>query len=1179
MGNGDPVTDASALELLERAFAGMTGKEQFDALAGTRQLWWRYCQQAIGRRADWPEARRRIARLAEAFDPAEDDGRAFLEAADALAGIARALGASAGGQAVNAGHDAELAAAICYWNETRLLTRAPTGMMRQGTDIPAGQPGTGRQLQAVTAALDELPGGPGRAMAALVALLLTDPQAPVRRQVTVPVLLDRPRRGGGLSGRLEISELRAGPPGLYPDPRTMSFTRAGDAEFAAGLTSALDYAQARIGSSGRGQGRCLVWRLVYESHQDAVFSISGGSLGAAFAIALGEILAYPASRRPSWTWLRSKFRGLRPRCAVTGVIADDQTLTAVGGLASKLEAAEARKWHLVAPDANRTAEMAVPAGVRVYWAADLARADRYARRWRPVRAGLALAAAAALVAAGVTIARADQAALAADQATAQQHDLNQSGGLASESEASGDTNATVSQQESIAAWSLAPSPADQAYYALLEDAASPQIAAFSVSSESLDSLAASPDGTMLATVSSAGAVQLWNVHTGQPIGGPFANRNGGAFDATFSPDGTLLAVVGHASASDEHGYVRLWNVRTRQPISGPLGSSDSGFYSAAFSPDGTMLATESASGSVQLWNVGTGQPIGGPLVSSNGGILSGLFKPDGEILPAPFSPDGTMLATDNGSGSVQLWNVHTRRLVSELQTSDDSTSPLGVFSPDGTMLCTIGGDSVELWNVRTGQPVGGPIATGNIVSAAFSPDGTMLAVLTGSIGGGNNSVRLWSVRTRQPLGGPLATSSNVISSVTFSPDSTLLAVVTGEGVAFGNGSVELWNTRTRQSAGTPLATGNGGADAAVFLNAGTLATEQATGLIQVWNTAQATDPPLPFAGGDGAQQLAFSPDGALLATVNAVDARMWNARTLKPVGGPFNVGDGVNASVTFSPDGTVLAVAKGHVPDGSVRLWNVQTRQPIGGPLAGGYNGVDAAAFSPSGAVLAIVNSAGAVQLWNARTRQPISGLIDAGTSEAVFSADGSMLATVNPGPGPVQLWNAHTGRAIGGPLPNSDGGAYAAAFSPAGALLAIGSADGTVQIWDAGTRQPADAPFSASTSYVKSLAFSPDGRILATGGTDHTVRLWDVATGQEIGDPITAALPNIASVTFSPDGKTLAVASYDSTGIVYQVQLWNVGYLVDPLARVCSLIGGSLTRAEWTQYVGPSPAYRNVCP
>jgi hypothetical protein len=113
-------------------------------------------------------------------------------------------------------------------------------------------------------------------MVALVALLLADPQARLRRRVVVSVLFDRPRQGGGLSGRLEIGELSAGPAGLYPDPRMMGFTRASDAEFATGLTKALDYA--RAATKLKGKGRCIVWRLIYDSPHEQVSSIVGGSL-------------------------------------------------------------------------------------------------------------------------------------------------------------------------------------------------------------------------------------------------------------------------------------------------------------------------------------------------------------------------------------------------------------------------------------------------------------------------------------------------------------------------------------------------------------------------------------------------------------------------------------------------------------------------------------------------------------------------------------------------------------------------------------------------------------------------------------------------------------------------------------------------------------------------------------
>jgi hypothetical protein len=44
------------------------------------------------------------------------------------------------------------------------------------------------------------------------------------------------------------------------------------------------------------------------------------------------------------------------------------------------------------------------------------------------------------------------------------------------------------------------------------------------------------------------------------------------------------------------------------------------------------------------------------------------------------------------------------------------------------------------------------------------------------------------------------------------------------------------------------------------------------------------------------------------------------------------------------------------------------------------------------------------------------------------------------------------------------------------------------------------------------------------------------------------------------------------------RAELWDIGFLVDVLARLCSQVGGSLTHDEWAHYVPLGPAYRNVC-
>jgi WD40 repeat protein len=104
------------------------------------------------------------------------------------------------------------------------------------------------------------------------------------------------------------------------------------------------------------------------------------------------------------------------------------------------------------------------------------------------------------------------------------------------------------------------------------------------------------------------------------------------------------------------------------------------------------------------------------------------------------------------------------------------------------------------------------------------------------------------------------------------------------------------------------------------------------------------------------------------------------------------------------------------------------------------------------------------------------------------FTPDGTTLATGSLN-GHVYLWNTATGAMTATLADPASQGATSTAFSPHGAILAVGN--GNAYLWNTATRKITTTLTDPASQGVNSVAFTQDGDLLATGDGSGSTYVW----------------------------------------------------------------------------------------
>lgn len=462
-----------------------------------------------------------------------------------------------------------------------------------------------------------------------------------------------------------------------------------------------------------------------------------------------------------------------------------------------------------------------------------------------------------------------------------------------------------------------------------------------VGQQFVQSVAFSPDGSLLAAAASDGRIITWDSASGTQIGSPiFAHGGFGAITVLFSPDGKRI----YSSGTD--GPLRVWDTNARAPAGPALEGHRDAVRRLALDPTGRRIASLSDDATLRIWTV---EP---------GSVARRLDGHTDRVTSFALSHDGTRLLSTGKDGQVLLWDTSEAKLISKLaQTGRQGTHVVAMAPSADRGAHGTNADpkrALLIWDLASHAEIAAfsQDDLGRVSTLAFSHGGRVLAV-----GNHRGLLALVDASDGRLLLPPFVAHERQVSALAFGPDDKTLVS------ASEDGTLRIWNVPTgKLRCDAPMRHEKRIVSLAISPDGRRIVSGGDDKIPRVWDLRTGTLLGQLDGHRGAVDSIEFSPDGSRLVTAsNAGTLHLWDARSNVPVGLELDSHIREILTVSFSADSRYIASGSA---DGTVRLWDAQTGRLVGAPLLGHRADVTKVTFSDDAAMLVSAGSYGALYLW-----------------------------------------------------------------------------------------------------------------------------------------------------------------------------------------------------------------------